>query len=37
MGLIFFFLEAANELNEANGSDPGLKIKIKGETEFESE
>jgi hypothetical protein len=29
-------LLAANELNEANGSDPGLRIKIRGEVDVES-
>lgn len=33
---MFFFFDWANELREANGSDPGLRMKIKGETEFES-
>jgi hypothetical protein len=36
MGLIAFFLAAAKELKEANGSDPGLKIKINGDVEEES-
>lgn len=31
-----FFLAAANELSDANGSEPGLKINIKGEVEDES-
>jgi hypothetical protein len=34
--LYLFFLDAANELNEANGSEPGLKMNIKGEVEVES-
>jgi hypothetical protein len=34
--LIFFFLVLAKELNEANGSEPGLKINIKGDVEEES-
>jgi hypothetical protein len=29
-------LDVANELNEANGSEPGLKMNIKGEVEVES-
>ncbi len=36
IGLIIFFLDCAKELKEANGSDPGLRMKIKGETELES-
>ena len=31
-----FFLIFAKELKEANGSDPGLKMKISGEVEEES-
>ena len=34
--LICLFLVAAKELREANGSEPGLKIKIKGEVDVES-
>jgi hypothetical protein len=30
------FLDWANELKEAKGSDPGLKMKIRGLVELES-
>jgi hypothetical protein len=33
---MFFFLMAANELKEAKGSEPGLRMKIKGEVDEES-
>ena len=36
MGLMFFFLADANELKDANGSDPGLNMKIKGDVDDES-
>jgi hypothetical protein len=31
-----FFLDWAKELREAKGSEPGLRMKMRGETEFES-
>jgi len=34
--LIFFFLIDAKELNDANGSEPGLRMKINGDVEDES-
>lgn len=34
--LICFFLLLAKELNEAKGSEPGLKMKISGDVEVES-
>lgn len=34
--LICLFLVVANELKEAKGSEPGLKINISGEVEVES-
>lgn len=36
IGLIFFFFIDANELNEANGSEPGLRMKINGDVDDES-
>ena len=33
---MFFFFELAKELNDANGSEPGLRININGEVEEES-
>ena len=33
---MLFFLLAANELRDANGSEPGLKIKIRGDVQVES-
>jgi hypothetical protein len=33
---MFFFFSPANELNDANGSEPGLKMKISGEVDDES-
>jgi len=31
-----FFFDWAKELRETKGSDPGLRMKIRGETELES-
>ena len=36
IGLIAFFFCEANELREAKGSDPGLRIKMSGEVDEES-
>lgn len=33
---ICFFLDVAKELSDAKGSEPGLRMKIKGEVDVES-